>query len=197
MKKLLFAVLCLGCLSSFTWGGQWGAGVKVGVGQNDPKTLEALFDHATAYDRKITRSGGFFAVEVLHEWDFQSPANKIGLKLGADIYGENELKIYGLGTATEETYAIPLSVYYKRENGTQEWSYSVGLGATYIDTEVDDVSDSKIFPHIMAGAEYRFTKTFALGLDLKYNIAAKVKKEGDVLSDRSGLSAALAARFYF
>ena len=59
------------------------------------------------------------------------------------------------------------------------------------------LSKTKIFPHITAGAEYRFNEVFALGLDVKYNIAAKVKKDDLVLSDRSGIGAALTGRFYF
>ena len=56
---------------------------------------------------------------------------------------------------------------------------------------------SKVAPHLVAGAEYRFTKVFALGLEAKYTFGAKIKKDGDVYSDRSGFSGALTGRFYF
>jgi len=60
---------------------------------------------------------------------------------------------------------------------------------------------NKVFPHIVAGGEYRFTKTFALGLEARYNIGGKAKKniedENIVLSNRSGFGAALTGRFYF
>ena len=168
----------------------------MGYGENDPKTMQDLFDYATAYNRELSKSGGIFALEVLHEWP-SSEENKIGVKAGLDFYGENELKLHGLGTATEETYAIPVTVYYKWDKGLQNWSYWLGLGLSYIHTELDDLSDSKFFPHITGGVEYRFTQAFALGLDLKYNFSSKITKDGAVLSDRSGLSAALAGRFYF
>ena len=81
-----------------------------------------------------------------------------------------------------------------------------GAGVTIMHSEVEiemtgysdeKYSKTKMFPHVMIGAEYRFCQLFALGLDVRYNIGAKIKKEGDVLSDRSGLGGALAARFYF
>ncbi len=67
----------------------------------------------------------------------------------------------------------------------------------YIYFENESWSKTKVFPHITAGAEYRFSRVFALGVDLKYNIAAKVKKDEAILSDRSGIGAAVTGRFYF
>lgn len=70
-----------------------------------------------------------------------------------------------------------------------------------MDKEEFSISKSKIFPHIMAGTEYRFSELFALGLEAKYNFSAKTEKNYEglnvVLSDRSGLSGAVTARFYF
>lgn len=115
-----------------------------------------------------------------------------------------------MSAATENTYAVPLSVYYKKDNGVQKLSYFIGVGVTYINSEidfsqfrdafgrvVDKIEEDKVFPHVLGGIEYRFTEIFALGLDLKYNFSAKMEKEGEVVSDRSGFSAALAGRFYF
>ena len=96
-----------------------------------------------------------------------------------------------------------MSVYYKRDNGLNKLSYYGGVGVTLINTEIEEdvfdesTSKSKVFPHILAGVEYRFTQLFALGFEAKYNIGAKVKKDGAVLSDRSGFSGALTGRFYF
>ena len=120
--------------------------------------MQDLFDYATAYNRELSKSGGIFALEVLHEWP-SSEENKIGVKAGLDFYGENELKLHGLGTATEETYAIPVTVYYKWDKGLQNWSYWLGLGLSYIHTELDDLSDSKFFPHITGGVEYRLERS--------------------------------------
>lgn len=204
MKKLL-AVLGLLCLSSVSFAGNWGIGVKLGIGENNPKSMDETFDE---YGGKLTTSDGLVALEALHEWNLNE-TDKIGLKLGLDVYGENKYE-WGVFEATENTYAVPLSVYYKKDNGVQKLSYFIGVGVTYINSEidfsqfrdafgrvVDKIEEDKVFPHVLGGIEYRFTEIFALGLDLKYNFSAKMEKEGEVVSDRSGFSAALAGRFYF
>lgn len=198
MKKLL-VVLGILCLAPVAFADNWGVGVKLGIGENDPKSMNETFDE---FGGKLTTSDGLFAVEVLHEWNLNE-TDKIGLKLGVDVYGENKYE-YGVLEATENTYAIPLSVYYKKDNGVRKLSYFIGAGVTYINSEMkfsgtllDNVKEDKLFPHILGGVEYRFTELFALGLDLKYNFSAKMEKEGEVVSDRSGFSAAVAGRFYF
>ena len=198
MKKLwvLFGILLF---APVVFADNWGVGVKLGLGENNPKDMEDTYDE---FGGKLTTSDGLFALEALYEWNLNE-ADKIGLKIGVDVYGENKYEL-GVLEATENTYAIPLSVYYKKDNGVQKLSYFVGLGVTYIDSEIDfsgtlldNVEKDKVFPHILGGIEYRFTEVFALGVDLKYNFSAKMKKDGEVVSDRSGFSAALTGRFYF
>lgn len=205
MKKALLAILVVLFVTPAAFAKNWGAAVKLGLGENDPQTLEQYYDNAVMYDRELSKSNGILGIEALHEWDLNQ-ADKIGLKLGLDFYGENELKIYRFGTATENTYAIPLTIYYKRDNGIKDWSFFAGAGISYIYSELEtsldeNYTEGKVFPHVMAGAEYRFTELFALGLEAKYNFSAKVDKdiegENTVLSDRSGLSGAVTARFYF
>lgn len=198
--------------------GHFGLGIRLGAAQNDPKDMKDLYDVALDYDyseKELTRSPGVFGLEALYEFDLADEANKVGVKLGLDFYGQNKLTVTGTTSddypnlkITESTYAVPLTVYYKRDHGIKNWSWFAGAGLTWIHSEVEykgidgwigreTDSKSKVFPHITAGAEYRFSKLFALGLDLKYNIAAKVTKDGAVLSDRSGIGAALTGRFYF
>jgi hypothetical protein len=206
MKRLvllaaILSVVSAPCLAEF------GLGVKLGAGQNDPKVLQENFDTMTGYNRTLTKSPAFFALEFLYETNLSdNVANKLGVKAGVDFYGQNKLEVSGLGTQEETTYAFPITVYYKHDGGIKKVSFYGGIGATFINTKFEekaygyyDVSESKskAFPHISGGLEYRFSKLFALGLDLKYNISAKVEKDGFILSDRSGLNGALAARFYF
>lgn len=210
MKKLVIAVLAVLFVAPTVMAKDWGIGVKLGAGQNDPKTLKDVYDEAfdLGYTSKeLDKSAGYFSLEVLHEWALNDEANKIGAKVGWDVYGENELKLKAYGMSekgTEETYAFPFTVYYKRDNGVGKVSWFGGAGFTILHSKLeasglidDDDSKTKVFPHITAGFEYRFTQVFALGLDARYNIAAKVKKDGDVYSDRSGFGAALTGRFYF
>lgn len=210
MKKLVLAALTVLFIAPAAMAEGWGVGVKLGAGQNDPKGMKDLYDAAFdlgATSKELDKNPGYFSLEVLHEWALNDEANKIGAKIGWDMYGENELKLKAMGASekiTEETYAFPFTVYYKRDNGVQNFSWFAGAGFTILRTKMDaegvfcdDDSKTKVFPHIVLGGEYRFTQVFALGLDARYNIAAKVKKDGDVLSDRSGFGAALTGRFYF
>lgn len=202
MKKLVIAVVGLLCFAPAALADNWGVGFRVGAAENDPKDMQDAYDSIVA-NKELDKGYGVFSLEALYEWNLSDEANKIGAKLGLDVYGSNELKTTGY-KAEETTYALPLTVYFKRDNGVQNWSWFAGAGLTFLRTEVeesglfnDTTSKSKVFPHITAGAEYRFSRLFALGLDVKYNIAAKVKKNGYVMSDRSGIGAALTGRFYF
>lgn len=202
MKKLLVAVFAVFALSAASFAGGWGLGIKLGAGQNDPKTLKDAHTSGT-----LTKSPGVFALEGLYEWDLNGKKfkqvgseNKIGLRFGFDFYGENKLE-QGGATAKEDTTSLPITVYYKHDSGIKKVSWYAGAGLTFIQTKFeipgDTIKEDKTFPHIMAGAEYRFSKLFALGLDLKYNFSAKITKRDAVLSDRTGLQGVLAARFYF
>lgn len=206
MKKqvaMLFAVLFLA--PAMFAADNWGLGLKLGVGENDPKGLKEEYDNSGLVQSKsLDENEALFGLEVLYEKDLGN-ANKLGFKLGYVGYGKNELEMRDGGDyleATEKTYEMPLSVYYKRDNGLQNWSWFAGAGLSYIHTEMDlgawgDTSKGKVFPHLLAGAEYRFTELFALGVEAKYNFSAKLKKNGEVISDRSGFSGALTGRFYF
>jgi len=203
MKKLLLAVFAVCALSAASFAGGWGLGIKLGAGQNDPKDMKDAHTSGT-----LTEAPGVFALEGLYEWDLNGKKlktvgseNKIGLRFGFDSYGENKLEQGGM-TVKEETISLPITVYYKHDGGIKNVSFYAGAGLTFMKSELKvspgtDRDESKTFPHIMAGAEYRFTKLFALGLDLKYNFSAKITKNDLVLSDRTGLQGVLAARFYF
>jgi opacity protein-like surface antigen len=208
MKRLVLLAAILSVVSAPCFA-EFGLGVKLGAGQNDPKTMKEAFDTLTMFNRTLTRSPGIFAIEGLYEHalDSANGQNKLGFKFGVDFYGENKLEVAGF-EARETTYSFPLSVYYKYEPGIKKISVYGGAGLTIMNSKIDgrlvgilfpedSYSKTKVFPHITAGAEYRFTKLFALGLDLKYNIGAKIEKDGSVMSDRSGINGALAGRFYF
>ena len=197
MKKLVIAVLAVLFVAPAVMAKDWGIGVKLGAGQNDPKTLK---DNFNVVGGELDKNAGYFSLEVLHEWALNDEANKIGAKVGWDMYGENEHK-YGGVKDSEETYAFPFTVYYKRDNGIKNLSWFGGAGVTILHSKIEEgtwnTSKNRVFPHIVAGAEYRFTNVFALGLEARYNFAAKVKKDGAVLSDRTGFGGALTGRFYF
>ena len=197
MKKLVIAVLAVLFIAPAAMANDWGLGVKLGAGENDPKTLK---EEHSKFGGELDKNYGYLGLEAFHEWTLDNEANKLGLKAGLDVYGENTLKV-GTSKFEETTYSFPISVYYKRDNGVKNISWFAGAGATILHSKIEvgenSIRKTKVFPHVTVGAEYRFTRVFALGLDARYNFSAKVKKEGVVLSDRSGFGAALTGRFYF
>lgn len=213
MKKTI-SILALVLLSMSAMAGNWGIGLKAGIAQNNPKDMKDLYDEAfdEGFDEKeLTKRNVYYGLEALYEWDLNDDANKLGVKIGIEGYGQNKLELtehyfdYKY-KAKENTYAFPLTIYYKRDNGIKKWSWMAGAGVTIMRSElkVEDNYDgnekyakTKVFPHIMAGTEYRFSQLFALGLEVRYNIAAKVKKDDGILSNRSGIGAAVTGKFYF
>ena len=205
MKKLMFAVLAVLFVSPAAFADNWGLGVTLGAGENDPKDMKTYYDNFGG-NKELDRSPAFMGFEALYEMDLNDEANKLGFKVGFDFYGENEMKttwpVYQ--KVTETTYSFPITAYYKRDNGIKNVSWFAGAGVTFLRTEVEietatktDESKNKIFPHVMVGGEYRFNHLFALGLEARYNFGAKVKKDGLLMSDRSGFGAAITGRFYF
>lgn len=213
MRKLVVLGVLLSILCAWPTAAKadnWGLGVKLGVAENDPKSMKDMQDNAGYYglNSDLEENNGVFGLEALYEFDLNDNADKLGVKLGLDFFGENKLEVSspaGSGALKENSFSVPLTVYYKKDNGLKHWSPFVGAGLSLYRTEfkVEDtgssekVTKSKVAPHIMAGAEYRFSPLFALGLEAKYNFGAKIKKDGDVLSDHSGFGGAITGRFYF
>lgn len=186
-------MISLLCLVPFAFAeDNWGIGLRGGAAQNNPD-----------YEEFVSKNYGVFGAEGF--WEHRTNFNLgegeefLGIKLGADFYGKNKLDD-GTVKATENSHAFPLTVYYKNDLGVEDFSSFIGAGITSIKSKAKgsiEGSKSKVFPHLMVGAEYRLNWLVALGLEIKYNINAKVKKDGYVISDRSGISGAVTARFYF
>ena len=215
MRKLVVLGVLLSILCAWPTAAKadnWGLGVKLGIAENNPEALKHARDFGSFYglNSEMEKNLGVFGLEALYEFDLNDNADKLGVKLGLDFFGENKLELSdpaGSGSLEEKdnSFAVPLTVYYKRDNGLKNWSPFVGAGISWYRTELkaegfgtsEKVSKTKVTPHIMAGAEYRFCKLFALGLEAKYNFSAKIKKGGETMVDRSGFSGAVTGRFYF
>lgn len=209
-----------------------GIAIRLGTSANNPKGMKNVYDQAAdsygVTEKELTKRNGYVGLETLYELQLNEETNKLGVKIGVEIYGQNELELKGSYNSNfisakgkENTYAVPITFYYKRDNGVKKLSWMAGAGVTIMRSEVEiksnftgneKYSKTKAFPHIMVGAEYRFSKLFALGLEARYNIAAKIKKGAGylptpdphyylpvngILSDRSGFSGAVTGRFYF
>lgn len=67
MKKCLLMVLGVLMLAPAAFADNWGLGLKLGVGENDPKGMEDIYDEATMLDRELDKNGGFFGLEAMYE----------------------------------------------------------------------------------------------------------------------------------
>ena len=199
MKKLIMTVLAV-LLVAPAFANNWGLGLRGGFGESDPKDLKDYYDAYGGNKEETLASFAFMGIEGLYEFDLNDTANKLGVKIGLDIYGEDEWKFDG-DKATKSTFAIPVTVYYKRDGGVQAFSWYAGGGVTFIKTEYEESGDKinkdKFFPHLVIGGEYRFCRLFALGLEGKYNFDAKLEKYNVVFDDHTGFSGAIIAKFYF
>ena len=195
MKKL---ALCAAILAAFSVNCFAGFGLGIGLGAGQYKSeLSDIKDRLPSYE--YTKNFGIFALEALYEqgglFDL-GEEHFFGAKIGYNGWGKEELKSSSLSGKIEVSYyEIPLTLYYKYT--PSKWHLSGGLGAAFgkADDKVESVT--KIYPFIAAGLEYRFSKLFGLGLDARYNIAAKFEKSGAVYRNLSGIQGILAARFYF
>ena len=187
MKKIVLAVLAVMSAVSFSFAGNFGLGLKVGAGENNWKNAP--------FETDVEKGYGFAGAEILYEFDLASN-DKIGLKVGAEIYQKDKAKISG-NEFSVQTSNFPITLYYKWDKGVGSFSYYAGGGFTYINSREKSISQtkSKGMAHLMAGTEYRFTEGFALGVDVTYNFDAKLS--AGYTSDRSGFRGALVGRFYF
>ena len=162
MKKVIVAMLGVLMFAPAIFADNWGLGLKLGVGENDPKDLKDTYDSAIVPKKEFDKGYGYFGLEALYEWNLDE-SNKIVGRIGWDFYGENEADFKSYGEIKEKTYAFPFTVYYKRDNGVKKWSWFAGAGLTIIRTEIDvdltgfdrNEKKTKVFPHIVAGGEYR------------------------------------------
>jgi outer membrane protein W len=142
MRKLVVLGVLLSILCAWPTAAKadnWGVGVKVGVGENDPKTMKEIQD-GTLYNTELNENGAVFSgLEALYEFNLDDETNKLGVKLGVDVFGHNDLKVttpLAWVKWTETTYAIPLTVYYKRDNGVSAWAPYVGAGVSFFRSEL-------------------------------------------------------------
>ncbi len=211
MKKIFLALFMMVVFYSSVFADEYGIAAKLGMSDNN---------YPSSYGN-VQTSPLVFGIECFYEWSLtnnklqqEEIINKIGIKLGLDLYGKNKLQIefrdiHGIPTdperwvIKERSKSLPVTVYYKWDKGEKYLSYFVGGGFTFISSNLSanylesNIKEYKWFPHVVVGGEHRFTKDFALGIDFKYNFCAKLKKGDLILSDHSGLQGSLLAKFYF
>jgi opacity protein-like surface antigen len=207
MKKVLAAVLAVfsmavvagaSDLKGFYIGGSLGA-----AGGNN---FEKIQDDMTGVNTKFNDSNFAYGLELGYESPVISDKQLLGARLGVTWHDEIKLEVTDIlnnkASVANTAYTIPLSVYYKQLFADSKFALMGGLGVTFVnmtwETKLngssEDYSDSKTAAHVIAGAEYKFTEVFALGIDLKYAFGTEIKRY-DYKRDFD-FQGALAARFY-
>lgn len=204
MKKIVVLMLAVLGFAPAAFAQNWGYGYKIGVGENSPSDLKNIYNTLPG-DSKLDTSKAFLGFEMFYEWPLANEVNKIGAKLDFNYFVENKAKSQSdlYQECVETSYSLPITLYYKHDKGIKAFSWFGGAGATIWYTEMeykgyyrDIKTKAKVAPHVVLGGEYRFSQLFALGLEARYNFAAKVKKSGIALSDHTGFGGAATIRFY-
>ncbi len=205
MKKLLiftFALLCFTAAAN----AEIGIGLKAGGGQEDNNFVSQIASPSYSF----TENSGIGGLEVLWQEGSLYGLNEnqiLGIKAGFQVRGELEYKEYvGRETLTNNIYEFPLTVYYKYVIPESKFNVWGGIGATIsnVKWELKDMDSSasdtqkntKVYPHIKGGVEWRAGKVFGLGLDLGYNFGSEFNT-GLLKRDIKGFEGTLATRFYF
>lgn len=205
MKKLVISVFAVLCAVSFA-AAEVGIGLRAGGGQDDNNFKSEIDSPSYSFDENNGLVGleGFWEQGGLYGL---GEDQIFGIKVGVQKHGELEYKDYDYrDTTTNNIYEFPITAYYKYILPETKFNLWGGLGATISNTEWEnkdmDSNDSltqkntKVFPHIKGGVEWRASKLFGLGLDVGYNFGGEFKA-GTLKRDIGGFEGALAVRFYF
>ncbi len=207
MKKLLvfaFALLCFTAAAT----AEVGIGIKAGGGEDTDNIKSVFISNPNNYSEET--NNGIFGLEVLWQQEglFNLPSGHfLGAKAGVDFHGEIEYEDYSTNDKMDvNIYKFPITLYYKYALPETQFNIWGGAGVTaakvnwkYTDIGLGMSAESdntKVYPHIKGGVEWRTGKLFGLGLDLGYNFGTEFNS-GLLKRDISGFEGALAARFYF
>jgi opacity protein-like surface antigen len=208
MKKVLAAVLAVFSMAivagaSDLKGFYIGGSLGMAGGNNFEKLQDRLTDAGVS--SKFNDSTFAYGLELGYEAPVISDNQLLGARLGVTWHDEIKLELKNTdpsASVANRAYTIPVSVYYKHLFADSKFALMGGLGVTFVNmtwesklnSSSDNYNDSKASPHIIAGAEYKFTEVFALGIDLKYAFDTEIKRQ--VFKRDFNFQGALAARFY-
>ena len=207
MKKLAISVFAVLFMASFA-AAEVGIGIKAGGGEDTDNIKSVFISNPNNYSEET--NNGILGLEVLWQQEglFNLPAGHfLGAKAGVDFHGQVEYEDYSTNDKMDvNIYKFPVTLYYKYalpETQLNIWG-GAGVTAAKINWEYTDMTlgmsaetdNTKVYPHIKCGVEWRSGQLFGLGLDLGYNFGGKFDK-GVMKRDISGFEGALAARFYF
>ncbi|WP_424245940.1 opacity protein-like surface antigen [Elusimicrobium posterum] len=198
MKKILLLSACLLFAFAQANATQFFVGVKGGIGDNDDNVKNAFSGSYKYSDDK-----SILGAEAGFDFDTKKDTTTVGIKVGFNSYGKVDStdKSVDKDILLKNAVAVPLTIYIKYAPEPTGFHFWLGGGMTWSSVKFQDdvhsLSDTKdqIYPHVAAGAEWRPTTYLGVGLDLKYNINAKIETN-DIYRDFTGPEAMLAVRLY-
>lgn len=185
MKKVLLALLAAAVLQPGAFA-YFGVGLKAGAGSSTDTDLKNHMDYAkdsavSSYSGELTTNNLVYGAEMFFE---TAGEKRFGLSLGINGMGKNEMDVTVDGDNEKleaDALTVPVTLYWKYQPANRNWALKLGAGADYMRAKTTtkdsvatvDYTQSKIVPHVDAGAEWFISKSFSLGFDLAYLFGAK------------------------
>lgn len=175
LTLLLAAILLFPAAAS----ADMGIGLKAGAIRNSTDLILLVPSGMGNYSGDYTENNGIYGGELFYEAD---GLWRWGVKLGFELNPKSTYDEDLNGSVSKYTYKtmyIPATAYYKYAPEDSAFNYWAGGGiglmkVTYTSlNSSSDYTQTKIVPHLDAGAEWSMSKHFGLGLNLGYLFGAK------------------------
>jgi len=176
------AVLAFAAQGAFAY---FGAGVTAGSVQTDKSDLDNEMSYfssvSPSYSGSIEDNNSVFGAEAFYE---TSGINRFGVSLGYKGIAANKLNQTIIGQVADikaNAKSVPINLYWKYQPEDSKFAFRLGGGADIMTakTTINDVgteteyTQTKLVPHIDAGAEWYFLKNVSLGLNIGCLIGGK------------------------
>jgi len=186
MIKKVVAVCCLLSVCAGYAAAEWGLGAKGGVMSYDKKQLQGEMDYNLSlnntYSGELTSTPLYGGFEAFYE---TKGTDKLGVSVGFIALGKTSLDQTYTGSAYKNfennAISVPVTIYWKRMVA-DNLAIRLGGGADWMrakahvsdNTGVDlELTQSKVVPHVDAGAEWFLSKNISLGVNLGFLFGAK------------------------
>ncbi|MDD4003668.1 MAG: hypothetical protein PHW69_00505 [Elusimicrobiaceae bacterium] len=171
----------------------WGIGLKAGAVTASDTDFQKEVDYwasaSSNYSSELTTNNGFLGAELFFETEGPS---RLGVSLGLNSISEIKLEESipnSAGTLKASAQSFPITVYWKLKAEDSSFAYRLGGGADIMSACTNmatsgsassnintDFKQTKLVPHLDAGAEWYISKRFALGVNIAYLFGARFDK---------------------
>lgn len=188
-------------------------GIAVGAGGDDNFTGVSAISPGVSISS--SSSNAFFGLEAGFEAPVIGDHQWLGFRVNVNRHSEAKLTTRAGLNSNEiknSIMTVPITAYYKHFFNHSAFSIMGGAGITFISSQWDfdtyisgsgltstSFTESRISPHLVFGAEHRFSPLFGLGLDFRYTFNAEMQRDYLLQELKRDVSfvGTLTARFYF